>query len=572
MAYKVLYRKYRPTDFDNVVGQEYTVKMLKNAITMGKSSHAYLFTGPRGTGKTSTAKIFSKALNCLNPKDGNPCNECSACLSFGTSPDIIELDAASNSGVDDIREIISNAKLVPSELKYKIYIIDEVHMLSTGAFNALLLTLEEPPEHVVFILATTEIQKVPITILSRCQRFDFKPINSEDMIDRLKKIAKLEKIKITDEALEEISMISAGGMRDALGILDQLSSNDVKIDADMVSSNFGTISRSKIEEIVYALDELNVDKLLELLNNVEQSGTNYNVFLDKMVQVLRDMAIKIKQGKDFKSLYYEDIYNMICDINDLLSNISINVNPYLLIEIVLLKYIKNNNLLTGKGNKNYFPGNNLSENSVDFENKKDKKESLGNNLGNNLNDSSSLGNNLGNNFSSEIKPEKSLGNNSKKSKKALFSVETRINNCFVEASKEIKKDIANKWIDFMNYLISVDRNVISLIADTEILAASNKYVLIHSANEATNSLINQDIAKIEKYFNDYYGSYIRFAAVEDNLWQKEKEKCRINLKNNIKYNYIEEDISYLEVKEESIKEDDIESVAKEIFDSYTVIE
>ena len=185
---------------------------------MGKSSHAYLFTGPRGTGKTSTAKIFSKALNCLNPRDGNPCNECSACLSFGSSPDIIELDAASNSGVDDIREIINNAKLVPSELKYKIYIIDEVHMLSTGAFNALLLTLEEPPEHVVFILATTEIQKVPITILSRCQRFDFKPINTNDMIDRLKKIAKDEKIKITDEALEEISTISAGGMRDALGI------------------------------------------------------------------------------------------------------------------------------------------------------------------------------------------------------------------------------------------------------------------------------------------------------------------------------------------------------------------
>lgn len=559
MAYKVLYRKYRPSDFDNVVGQEYTIKMLKNAITMGKSSHAYLFTGPRGTGKTSTAKIFSKALNCLNPRDGNPCNECSACLSFGSSPDIIELDAASNSGVDDIREIINNAKLVPSELKYKIYIIDEVHMLSTGAFNALLLTLEEPPEHVVFILATTEIQKVPITILSRCQRFDFKPINTNDMIDRLKKIAKDEKIKITDEALEEISTISAGGMRDALGILDQLSSNDKKIDADMVSSNFGTISKSKIEEIVYAIDELNVDKVLELLRNIEQSGTNYNVFLDKMVQVLRDMAISIKQGKDFKSLYYDDIYNMICDINDLLSNISINVNPYLLIEIVLLKYIKNNNLLTGKSEENYFPGNNLSENSAA--------------LGNNFSEKETLGNNLGNNFSEEKKSKKSLGNNLKKAKKLEFDVLTRINNCFVEASKDTKKEIANKWIDFMNYLISLDRNVISLIADTEILAASNKYVLIHSANDATNNLINQDIAKIEKYFNDYYGSYIKFAAVEDDLWQKEKEKCRINLKNNIKYSYIEENISYIDNKEDEVKdEDDIESVAKEIFDSYTVIE
>ena len=181
MEYQVLYRKYRPHDFDSLVGQEYTKKLLKNSVINNKFAHAYIFTGPRGTGKTSSAKIFAKAINCLHSVDGNPCNKCKNCVNFDSSPDIIELDAASNNGVDDIREIINNVRLAPSSMKIKVYIIDEFHMLSTSAFNALLLTLEEPPKDVVFILATTDIQSVPITVLSRCQRFDFKPISLQDI-------------------------------------------------------------------------------------------------------------------------------------------------------------------------------------------------------------------------------------------------------------------------------------------------------------------------------------------------------------------------------------------------------
>src|SRR5574344_2967099 len=199
MEYKVLYRKYRPQDFDSVVGQENTTSLLKNAIKDSKISHAYIFTGPRGTGKTSTARIFAKAINCINPHDGNPCNECDFCKSFHNNPDLIEIDAASNNGVDEMRELINNIRIAPVSSKYKVYIIDEFHMLSTSAFNALLLTLEEPPANVVFILATTDIQNVPITVLSRCQRFDFKLISTNKIIERLKYVCNKEKINITDD-------------------------------------------------------------------------------------------------------------------------------------------------------------------------------------------------------------------------------------------------------------------------------------------------------------------------------------------------------------------------------------
>ena len=339
MGYKVLYRKYRPDNFDNVVGQDYTVEMLKNAISTGKNAHAYIFTGPRGTGKTSSAKIFAKALNCEHSVDGNPCNECASCLSFKDSPDIIEIDAASNNGVDEIRELINNVKLVPSSSKYKVYIIDEVHMLTASAFNALLLTLEEPPSHVVFILATTDIQDVPITILSRCQRFDFKPISKSAIINRLKYVCDEENIKITDDALAEIALISAGGMRDALGMLDQLSSEDNEISLDMVSNYFGSVSVKRIDELLTAIEKGNSDSLLEILGSIKESGTNYSVFVEKLIAELRKCAIEVKTGRAKHDFYFETIYGLIFDLNECLCNININIDPYVLIEIVLLKYI-----------------------------------------------------------------------------------------------------------------------------------------------------------------------------------------------------------------------------------------
>lgn len=555
MSYKVLYRKYRPDNFDSVVGQEYTTNMLKNAIINGKTSHAYIFTGPRGTGKTSTAKIFAKALNCEQNKDGNPCNECGSCLSFKESPDIIELDAASNNSVEDIREIINNVKLVPTNLKYKIYIIDEVHMLSPGAFNALLLTLEEPPSHVVFILATTEIQKVPITILSRCQRFDFKPVSSNNIVGRLKYICGEEKINITDDALDEIALISAGGMRDALGILDQLSSGNNEITADIVTSNFGSVSTSRIDEIIDSIFLGNIDELVRLLDDIQERGTNYSVFIEKLIIELRKYAINIKIGASKYDYNYDDIYNIIVDLNDLLGKLNINVNPFVLIEITLLKYIKkqnNSQLSTNNEVNNYFPGNNL--------NNKQPVE---------------LGNNqmpIPEKVSKKAASTKTLGNKTKTAKEVSIDVSIRINNCFVDASKDEKNKVTSSWMDFMNYLMDNDRNLVSLLADSHILAASGKYSLLQSKNESTNDLINMEIDKIEKYYKSFSDIDMLFAAVTDDLWKKEVEKYRINLKNKIKYKYIDEKVlsSDIETSDNDIDVDEIEKVASEIFDSYEI--
>lgn len=548
MSYKVLYRKYRPNDFENVVGQDYIVEMLKNAISTKKHAHAYIFTGPRGTGKTSSAKIFAKALNCENPVDGNPCNECSSCLAFKDSPDIIEIDAASNNGVDEIRELINNVKLVPSNFKYKVYIIDEVHMLTASAFNALLLTLEEPPSHVVFILATTDIQDVPITILSRCQRFDFKPVNRNAIVSRLKYVCNEESIRITDDALEEIALISAGGMRDALGMLDQLSNDDSEITLDMVSDYFGSVSVKKIDELLTAIEENNVENLLKVLEIIKESGTNYSVFIEKLIVELRKCAIGIKSGKYKHDMCFDDIYGMIFDLNECLCNININIDPYVLIEIVLLKYIHSGN------NLNVFNNNKIEDKNIKTENK----------------------NHLGNNENADIlaKNIKSNSNNQviHKSNTPTINLNIRINNCFVDASKTMKESISKSWVEFMNYLMGKDRSLISLLADTVVLTASNSYALIQSKISSTNELINNSIGDLEKYYNDFSGNKLRFAAINEDLWAKETEKYRFNLKNKIKYSYIEEVDSSIESNEEVIVEnnDDIETVAKDVFGSFEV--
>lgn len=317
MAYQALYRKWRPRTFDSVVGQEDITNTLKNAIKRGTISHAFLFAGPRGTGKTSCAKIFAKALNCTNLQDGEPCNQCANCLAAdkGAMSDIMEIDAASNNGVDEIREIRDKVKYAPTQGKYKVYIIDEVHMLSMGAFNALLKTLEEPPEHVVFILATTELQKVPATIISRTQRYNFKRISQTDLEKRMKYILDQEKISYDDKAIAVIAQVADGGMRDALSILDQLLSYEKdKVEYDAALEITGFAAKEKIEQILLAILDRDAGQALTLAQAELKNGASSKNILDELIDMATAALMIVKAGSDNQSNFLTE--NFIAKIKD----------------------------------------------------------------------------------------------------------------------------------------------------------------------------------------------------------------------------------------------------------------
>jgi DNA polymerase-3 subunit gamma/tau len=303
-----LYRKYRPLTFSDVIGQAHIVQTLSNAIIHNRIGHAYLFTGPRGTGKTTMARIFARAVNCQNPQGANPCLECDVCknITQGTSLDIFEIDAASNTGVDNIRELRENVKFPPSHAKFKVYIIDEVHMLSTGAFNALLKTLEEPPAHVIFILATTEIHKVPETIISRCQRYDFTRISLEHIIEKLSTIAKNENVSIDKSALEMIAIAAEGGMRDAESLLSQVMGlEDKKITAKEVEEILGTTQRQSLEAMVSYLLSKNAASAITLVNELSRDGYDLDVFNKSFLNYLRQVMLASVDEKLAKIFSYE---------------------------------------------------------------------------------------------------------------------------------------------------------------------------------------------------------------------------------------------------------------------------
>lgn len=301
MAYQALYRKYRPSTFSDVIGQEHITETLKNELSNGKTVHAYLFTGTRGTGKTSCAKILARAINCLNPIDGDPCLKCEACrlCEDGENTDIVEIDAASNNGVDNIRELRDLIGFAPANSKYRVYIIDEVHMLSIGAFNALLKTLEEPPAHVVFILATTEVHKLPATILSRCQRFDFRRIDSEKICERIQYIAEKEGLTVTDGAATLIASAADGGMRDALSILDLCASSNKNIDEAIVESVCAMAGNDYLLELSDFIKKQNTEQSLLLLDKLHNSSVDMLRLLSDLTSHYRDLMIvkTIKTGR-----------------------------------------------------------------------------------------------------------------------------------------------------------------------------------------------------------------------------------------------------------------------------------
>ena len=360
--YQALYRKYRSQTFSQLVGQEVVAKTLKQAVEQEKISHAYLFSGPRGTGKTSVAKIFAKAMNCPNQVDGEPCNNCYICqaVTEGSLEDVIEMDAASNNGVDEIREIRDKSTYAPSLARYKVYIIDEVHMLSTGAFNALLKTLEEPTQNVVFILATTELHKIPATILSRVQRFEFKSIRTQDIKEHIQTILQKENISSEPEAVEIIARRAEGGMRDALSILDQaLSLTQGNALTTAISEEItGTISLSALDDYVAALSQQDVPKALDSLNLLFENGKSMTRFVTDLLQYLRDLLVVQTGGEnthhssvfmDNLALSQESLFEMIRLATVSLADLKASLQPKIYAEMMTIRLaeIKPESALSG---------------------------------------------------------------------------------------------------------------------------------------------------------------------------------------------------------------------------------
>ncbi|MHA2957705.1 DNA polymerase III subunit gamma/tau [Priestia megaterium] len=356
MAYQALYRVYRPQSFNDVVGQQHIIKTLQNALVQEKFSHAYLFSGPRGTGKTTAAKILAKAVNCEKAPIAEPCNECATCrgITDGSISDVIEIDAASNNGVDEIRDIRDKVKYAPSAVRYKVYIIDEVHMLSIGAFNALLKTLEEPPAHVIFILATTEPHKIPLTIISRCQRFDFKRISPEDIVYRMKEVLGSEELEVSEDALYEIAKASEGGMRDALSLLDQaISYSTEKVSLEDVLSITGAVSQSFIVKIVQAIFNENIVEALDSVESLIKNGKDPARFVEDLIFYYRDVLLyqaseenvylleKAAVNEEFKELSSkmdsDFIYKVIAELNQTQQEMKWSNHPRVLLEVALVK-------------------------------------------------------------------------------------------------------------------------------------------------------------------------------------------------------------------------------------------
>lgn len=536
MSYRVLYRKYRPDSFDNLIGQKPIVEILKNSIIENKIAHAYLFSGPRGTGKTSTARILAKAINCLNNKDGSACGECENCLTFNGNADIIEIDAASNNGVDEIRELINNVKIMPTSLKYKVYIIDEVHMLSQSAFNALLLTLEEPPAHVVFILATTNIESVPITILSRCQRFDFKKISEEDILKQLEYICEKEKINYDIEGLREIAVLSDGGLRDALSVLDQVSKNATKITADLVIKEVGSISNKNIVDLVSAIDKNDYKMVNQIISNFQENNLNYKVVIKKLVVELAKKAVYILNNNSNGNLTYDKVKKIVLELNDLMNKININIDPYLLIKVLLLGYINVNNKTESKNELD------LDKTDINNKNVEEKVKKVQNNDEKNT----------------QNMPEFLPKNENKKQSNLDKLIDIRINNCFVDASKKYLVDIGEKWTNFVNNLSS--SLIKGLISDTKVVTASSKYAIIMTTIKHKDKEINDKLDDVINLFNEFNNDKYILVFIDEAKWNLEKQKYIDNLKNNHKYEYIEEII------ENNSTNNDINDIIGDVFD------
>ena len=549
--YKALYRKYRPNNFDQVVGQDYVTKTLKNAIKNNKISHAYMLFGPRGIGKTTIAKIFARTVNCENPVDGNPCEKCSSCLKSKeiSTVDIIEIDAASNNGVDEIREIKNKVNIVPSDLKYKVYIIDEVHMLTSGAFNALLKTLEEPPKHAIFVLATTDPQKVSETIISRCQCYSLKRISVDNIILKLKEVCQKEKIDIEEKVLKQIAISSNGGLRDALSSLDKLASYKqelITID-DYLEIN-DLISEIEINNLTECILNADIKNFILKINDYYNNGKNLIEIINQLMFYLKDIIVDYYVNN--KEILY-DIYeyqSLINLLNEKMFDIKKSANPKIYIELTLLEYM--NNLI--KENRN---SSNYIEKSSEIISREIKIDSASTqkNIFQEINPPEKEENNVQN----EVKIDVDLSN--KSNIKQIMKI--RLNNALAKGNKKEKQHCEETFKKLNDYVFDQDIGyLVSELLNSKIQVVSDEIIIISYEYDSVVEQNLKELNKLTEILQKYVDINKKIGIITDKDWEQEKQKYIKTIKNNQKYDIIEEP-ELIECPEENETYEEVNNLA-----------
>ena len=550
--YQALYRKYRPTIFDDVVGQNVVVNTLKNAIKYNHINHAYLFSGPRGTGKTTIAKIFARSVNCLEPSDGVACGKCKSCLySFlNECMDVIEIDAASNNGVDEIRELRSKVNILPSELKYKVYIIDEVHMLSIGAFNALLKTIEEPPEHVIFILATTDPQKIPATIISRCQWYSFKKISNDDIKKRLSEIVEAENIKIEDKVLDKVAQASDGGLRDAIGLLDKLRAyctDEITLD-DFYEIN-GEVNDEELKKLVKLIFSFEISDVLSTVERYYQDGKNLIQVIKQLMIFIKDKLFDYYLNNSSLSLDEEELVNFLNLLNEHLVELKKADDVRLSIEIFLLHYIN--------------------------ENKDSKVEVNRQVIINDTNESSyiRIKNEEKNIFTDSVEKQKEtkeiltevVQKNNEQIEKYKELMLIRSKNTMIEAVKdELNKEITN-FEKLNDYTFDPNDGYLACeLLDGKIRASSPKNIVISYDYEGMVDKLSNHFDKLNDFYNEKTGSFKKIAFITTSKWNELKLEY-INLhKHGKHFEYQEEPVLNTLEEDDKINSESNDLISKTI--------
>lgn len=520
MSYQALYRVWRPRNFADVVGQTHITRTLQNAIVQEKFSHAYLFSGPRGTGKTSAAKIFAKTINCERSPVKEPCNECAACrgIQDGSISDVIEIDAASNTSVDDIREIRDKVKYASSSVPYKVYIIDEVHMISVNAFNALLKTLEEPPGHVVFILATTEPHKIPLTIISRCQRFDFKPISNQAIVDRMKTIIDVEDVSVSPEALETVALTAEGGMRDALSILDQaISYSEDNVELDDVLAVTGGVSQQILTDIVKSMHEKDVKHALKQLDELISGGKDPGRFVYDLIYFMRDLLLyksapsleglleRARADESFHALTEAVsigwIQDAIMQLNQCQQEIKWTNSPKVFIEIAILTIT------------NRHQAQETSSSSADSEavtKLSSKMEQLEKELRTLKQNATAA-----NQSAVPREPKKAQARMTKSSFKVQFE---KIRHVLTQAEKPALKNVQSQWANFLSKLKAQNAPAHATIQDSKPAAASDEALVVAFKYEIHCSLFLDNRETIESVLAGVMDKPLTIIPIPENNW------------------------------------------------------